>query len=770
MNSDASTGEKGPGGDSASKRGLIISRGWFQAAVLVFLVGFFVLGLLAYWTYTEQPPLPRRVTTADGQLLFTGDDITAGQQVFLKNGLMQYGSILGHGAYLGPDYTTDYLRRSATIVQNLNGGATSDRARNLTVTSFKNNRYNEQTEVLTYTEEQASAFNQLVDHYYNFFSEGTTRYGLRPASITDRRQIRELTAYFSWTAWLASATRPGKDYSYTNNWPPEKLVDNRPTANTIVWSVLSLITLLGGIGLLMAAFGRWDFLGWHGREKVSLSFIEPGKVALTPSQRSTAYFFLVMAVLFLMQSLLGGSIQHYRTELSNFFGIDLARLLPFNLARTWHVQLAIFWVATSFLAAGIFLAPLISQREPKKQHWLTYGLLGALALVVFGSLLGEFLGIFNLAGNLWIWFGNQGWEYLDLGRFWQVLLSIGLLLWVIMLFRVLRTRLRHEHIANMPWIFFFAALAIPAFYAVGLLAHPTTEYTTADYWRWWVVHLWVEDFLELFTTVIVAYIFVLLGVVKEKVALTLIFLDFILYSVGGVIGTMHHMYFSGAPAQHMALGAVFSAMEVVPLTFLTVEAWSFLRLGTARMSETRNPFPHKWAMMFLVAVGFWNFLGAGVFGFLINLPIVSYYEIGTALTANHGHAAFMGVYGMLAVGLALFCLRYLVPEEQWSDRAVKYSFWALNIGLFWMCIVTLLPLGIIQLYHSVNTGYFEARSLEFLTSGRNVLIEWGRFPGDILFITGILPLLYMTWKGVRYRVSRITTGPVKERLFTETGE
>jgi nitric oxide reductase subunit B len=752
---------------ASAKRDLIISKGWFQAAILVFIIGFFVLGLLAYWIYTEKPPIPTQVVNPDGDILFTGRDITGGQQVFLSNGLMEYGSILGHGAYLGPDYTTDYLRRASRIVREEYGGRAHNQSGILTVQDFKTNRYRPENGVLTYSRAQEKAFTDLKEHYYRFFSEPTTRFGLRPSAIADREDIRQLTAYFSWTAWLASARRPGFDYSYTNNWPPEPAVGNQPSANVIVWSVLSLITLLGGIGLMLAAFGRWEFLGWHGREKLTLSFIEPGKVALTPAQRSTAYFFLVMAVLFLAQALLGGSIQHYRTELTNFFGIDLAKLLPFNLARTWHLQLAIFWVATSFLAAGIFLAPMISRREPKKQHWLTYGLLGALAIVVFGSLLGEYAGIFGKMGNLWLWFGNQGWEYLDLGRFWQIMLAVGLFLWVLMLFRTLRHRLKYEHIANMPWIFFFSALAIPAFYAVGLLAHPASNYTVSDYWRWWVVHLWVEDFLELFTTVIVAYIFVLLGVVRERVALTLIFLDFILYSVGGLIGTMHHMYFSGAPAQHMALGAVFSAAEVVPLTFLTVEAWSFLQLGTAQTAQTKTPFPHKWAVMFLVAVGFWNFLGAGIFGFLINLPIVSYYEIGTALTANHGHAAFMGVYGMLAVGLALFCLRYLIPNDRWSDKAVKFSFWALNIGLAWMCLATLFPLGVIQLYHAVNTGYFEARSLEFLTSGMNKVIEWIRFPGDALFILGIFPILYMTWKGVRYRVSRVTLEEPSNILFTE---
>ena len=312
------------------------------------------------------------------------------------------------------------------------------------------------------------------------------------------------------------------------------------------------------------------------------------------------------------------------------------------------------------------------------------------------------------------------------------------------LFRGLRGRLSRERVGNMPWLFFLAALAIPAFYAVGLLARSDRSFTVADFWRFWVVHLWVEDFLELFTTVMVAYLFVLLGVVREKVALTVVLLDVLLYSVGGVVGTMHHLYFSGEPAEHMALGAVFSAAEVIPLTFLTVEAWSFLQLGSRQESRSRTPFPHRWAVMFLVAVGFWNFLGAGIFGFLINLPIVSYYEIGTALTANHGHTAMMGVYGMLAAGLALFCLRYLIPAERWPERAAKISFWSLNIGLAWMSFATLFPLGIRQLYESVNPGYFEARSLDYLGTNTNTVIEWLRLPGDVLFIAGgVIPSLHL---------------------------
>jgi nitric oxide reductase subunit B len=478
-----------------------------------------------------------------------------------------------------------------------------------------------------------------------------------------------------------------------------------------------------------------------------------------------------MAVLFLIQTLVGGASEHYRAELSNFFGIDLAVIFPFNLMRTWHIQLAIFWVATSFLAAGIFLAPMIAGREPKHQAWLAYALLGALALVVFGSMAGEYISIHGGLKNWWMWFGMQGFEYLDLGRFWQILLTIGLFFWVVLLFRGLRGPLAGDHKGNMPWLFFFSALSIPAFYAVGLLARPTSHFTTTEFWRFWVVHLWVEDFLELFTTIMVAYIFVLLGVVHERVALTLIYLDIVLYSAGGVIGTMHHVYFSGTPAEHMALGAFFSAAEVIPLTFLTVEAWSFLQLGTLQHGKSRATFPHFWAVMFLVSVGFWNFLGAGVFGFLINLPIISYYEIGTALTANHGHASMMGVYGMLAVGLALFCLRYMIPAERWSDRAAKISFWSLNLGLAWMVFATLFPLGLLQLYESISHGYFEARSLAYLQGATNALLEWLRLPGDAVFIVGgVVPLIYLCWLSLRHMVPPITEKKAEVALFTDVSE
>ena len=754
---------------ATSRRARLIGKGWIQGVALVMLFGFTVMGLLAYRTYTNSMPQPERVVTESGETLFTTQDITEGQKLFQARGLMEYGSILGHGGYLGPDFTAEYLRMEATSVKEQLASQGVDDPAAATKEMLRTNRYDPSTGTLVWTDEQVKAYNDAVGHYTKMFGPDAHSHGLKPDLITDPVQVKQVTAFFGWTAWGSSAQRPGHDYSYTNNWPPESLVGNAPTGDLMIWSVLSLIVLIGGTGVMFAIYGRWSQkIGWHSEEAPALSFRQPEEIGLTKSQRVVAWYVFTIAALFLVQTLLGALAEHYRADVLSFFGFDLGRLLPFSLARTWHVQLSLFWTAIGLLAAGLFLTPFIARREPKKQHVLVWTLFIAATVVVVLSCLAEGASQHGLSWAKGPLFAQQ-WEYLDLPFVFQVLLTLALFVWVFIIWRAMRRRLSNEHVANMPWLFMFAALAIPAFYAVGMMARTGTHVTVAEFWRFWVVHLWVEDFLELFTTVMVAYVFVLLGVVRERIALGIIFMDIILYSAGGVIGTMHHLYFSGTPVEHMALGAFFSAAEVIPLTFLTVEAWAFMQLGANRHGKEAGPFPHRWAVMFLMAVGFWNFLGAGVFGFLVNLPIVSYYEIGTALTANHAHASMMGVYGFMALALGMFALRYLVPADKWPEKLAKTSFWSLNIGLAWMCFATLLPLGILQLRYSVGTGYFEARQLTYVTNSVNTIIEWGRMPGDLIFIIGgVLPYLYIAFLGLRnWRRGRTVDTFAEDALYEE---
>ncbi len=749
---------------------LPISRRWFQGALLTYLFGFSVLGILAYLVYRDQPPIPARTVTESGDLLFTREDVLAGMNVFQRFGVMEYGTVYGHGAYLGPDFTADYLHRAAEdlLARYRSGEAGAAGAEQRVAAELHRNTYDPATGTATWSDDRGAVHREMVDHYEALFRNRVSRGGAQAQWIRDPEAVRRLTAFFAWTAWTGTTDRPGGGESYTNNWPPEPLAGNTVTAGAVTWSVVSIIGLLGGTGLVLFFFGRYDWLGWSDpRRQVRFKPLEA--VTLAPGQKAVVWFLAASSVLFLVQTFCGGLIAHYRAEPSNFFGFDVSSILPYNIARTWHVQLSIFWVTASYLAAGIFIAPLISGREPKGQKPLILILVGAVVVVVAGSLLGEYAGIKGwLDAGKWYWFGSQGWEYLDLGRIWQILLIVGLFLWVVILYRGLRGALReHEH-GNMPWLLFYAALSIPLFYAVGLLARPDQAFVLTDFWRFWVVHLWVEDFLELFTTVVVAYMFVLLGMVREKTAIRVIYLDIILYSAGGVIGTMHHLYFSGTPAAHMALGATFSALEVIPLVLLTLEAWGFMRSG--ERSVTGGQHFHRWAVWFLVAVGVWNFFGAGVFGFLINLPVVSYYEIGTNLTANHAHTAMMGVYGMLAVGLLLFCLRYLMRPDKWSDRAAAISFWSLNLGLAWMAFVTLFPVGIVQLYDAVSKGYWQARSLSFLSETWVHVLEWARLPGDAVFIVGgAVPLVWLCWRALRYPNLRVAEvgAALPTRLFTE---
>lgn len=758
---------------------MTISPRWLQFSLVTFVIGFAVLGFLARLIYSEHPPIPSRVIARDGRVLFTGRDVMAGQNLFQKYGLMQFGTIFGHGAYLGPDFPAQYLHGAASAATELymRQGEALPLAQARVRDEFKRNAYDAKTGVLTYGDGQTYAFSGMESFYRDYFHTPENQGQLRGPAISQNASIHQLTAYFSWAAWVASAARPGTEYSYTNNWPAEPLVGNAPTSQAFIWSVFSLIALLGGTGLVLFLFGRYDVLGWHRDEEEpgrTVRFRPPEDVRLAPGQRATAWYFLVVAGLFLAQGLLGGANAHYHVEPGAFYGFRLSDWLPYNLSRMWHVQLALFFVATAYLAMGIFLTPMISRREPKHQDKLAIALFGAVVLVVVGSLIGEAASLKNIITikEPWWWIGCQGWEYLDLGRLWQILLTLGMVIWVGILIRGMRSKLPSEHPGNMPYLFLYSAISIPAFYAVGMMIGKMTNFAVTDFWRFWVVHLWVEDFLELFTTIMVAYIFVLLGVVRQTTATRVIYADILLYSIGGVIGTMHHLYFSGAPAVHMALGAFFSAMEVIPLMLLTYEAWRFMQLGGHREEQCAlctpaGVFPHKWAVMFLIAVGFWNFLGAGVFGFLINLPIVSYYEIGTQFTANHAHGALMGVYGMLAIGFFMFVARYFIPPDRKSELAMKTSFWSLNIGLAWMAFVNLVPVGTIQLLDSFRNGYWHARQAEFFAQTPVRVIEWLRFPGDVLFIVGgILPIVYLAIRIflARNRYGRIEPGAETEEL------
>jgi nitric oxide reductase subunit B len=513
-------------------------------------------------------------------------------------------------------------------------------------------------------------------------------------------------------------------------------VGNRPTGETVVWTGVSIILLLAGISAMV----WWYASRKEEEEPAERPATDPlGSWQATPSQKATLKYFWIVAALMLVQMLLGVVVAHYGVEGDGFYGIPLSKWLPYSVARTWHVQLGIFWIATAWLGAGLFIGPLVSNTEPKRQHVGVNILFLALLVVVVGSLTGQWLSVHNKMSSdtVSFYFGHQGYEYVDLGRVWQLALFAGLLLWLFLIVRVIRPALKQEGgQKQLVALLLVSTAAIALFYAAGLVWGRHTHLSMVEYWRWWVVHLWVEGFFEVFATTVIAFFFMRLNLIRPGIAAAAALLSATIFLSGGIIGTCHHLYFSGTPTVALAWGSVFSALEVVPLVLVGYDAMEDLR----RSRATQWVQQYKWPIYFFVAVAFWNMIGAGLFGFMINPPIALYYMQGLNTTPVHGHAALFGVYGMLGIGLMLVCLRALIPGVEWKDGLLRFSFWALNGGLLAMCVFSLLPVGLMQTWASVDQGYWYARSGEFLQSPIMQVLRWLRVPGDTVFAAGAVAL------------------------------
>ncbi len=715
---------------------------------LVLVASFAVLGWIGERIYREAPPLADKVVTADGQIVIDAGEIQAGQNVWQSLGGMEVGSIWGHGSYVAPDWTADWLHREAVFIldrwandefgsayEDLDGERQSQLSGRL-AKLMRTNTFDPATETITVDPIRADAFQSNLSHYSDVFSNGNPDYAIPAGAVSDPDRLKKLSAFFFWSSWAASTNRPHDDISYTNNWPYEPLVENRATGEAVVWTGVSIIMLLAGISAM-----AWWYASRRSEEEEPVApETDPlGRWEATPSQRATIKYFWVVSALIVLQMLLGVVTAHYGVEGDGFYGFALSDWLPYSVTRTWHIQIGLFWIATAWLAAGLFIGPLVSEQEPKGQRLGVNILFLALLLVVVGSLTGEWLSIHNkMSDTVSFYLGHQGYEYVDLGRVWQIALLVGLLLWLFLMIRVLRPALRKQgEQKQLVALLAVSTGAIALFYGAGLTWGQHTNLSIVEYWRWWVVHLWVEGFFEVFATTVIAFIFMRLNLIRPGIAAAAALLSATIFLSGGIIGTCHHLYFSGTPTVVLAWGSVFSALEVVPLVLVGYDAMEDLRRSRTSPWVQR----YKWPIYFFVSVAFWNMIGAGLFGFMINPPIALYYMQGLNTTPLHGHAALFGVYGMLGIGLMLVCLRVLIPGREWKDGLLRFSFWALNGGLMGMCILSLLPVGLMQTWASVDHGYWYARSSEFMQTPLMQNLRWMRVPGDTVFFLGAVALV-----------------------------
>ncbi|MDP4174770.1 MAG: nitric-oxide reductase large subunit [Bacteroidota bacterium] len=730
-------------------------RLWIGFAIVVGL-SFLVLGYYGADIYRQAPPIPSQVVSEDGRVIMSEQDIRDGQNVWQSIGGQEMGTVWGHGSYIAPDWTADWLHREANYILNkwaineyntpfekLDVEKKSQLQARLT-NQIRKNGYDPSTDKLTISKDRAEAFDSLSNYYAGLFGSDPKFEHLREAyaipyqAIKDPARQKLMNSFFFWASWACVTTRPGSDVSYTNNWPADEMIGNKPSGRIVVWSVISFVLLLAGIGAL-----AWYYAASNKKREEDHALPEWDpllSVKATPSMKATLKYFWVVAALIVVQVLLGAVTAHYGVEGAGFYGIPLSKILPYSVTRTWHTQLGIFWIATAWLATGLFIAPAISGHEPKLQRAGVNFLFIALLIIVVGSMIGEWMGVMQKLGfttNFWL--GHQGYEYVDLGRFWQIFLLIGLFLWLFLMGRAMWPAFKKkDENRHLLGLFLIASTAIALFYAAGLMWGRHTNLAIAEYWRWWVVHLWVEGFFEVFATVAIAFLFTRMGLLRVATATSAVLFSTIVFLSGGIIGTFHHLYFTGTPTAVMALGATFSALEVVPLVLIGFEGYENLTLSRA----TKWVQAYKWPIYFFVAVAFWNLVGAGLFGFLINPPIALYYMQGLETTPVHGHTALFGVYGMLGIGLMLFCLKGLSGRAVWNTRTIAFAFWSINIGLALMVLISILPVGLLQTWASVEHGYWYARSAEFNKTPLMDTLRWLRVIGDTIFAIGILALGY----------------------------
>lgn len=739
---------------------LLNPKNWWLPLLVIFIISISGVLMIGIHTYTEAPPIPTYISEKNEQV-FTKEKILEGQGVFQKYALMNYGSMFGDGANRGPDFTAEALHQLALYMNEyyaaqLQGSGNDLMQRGISEkvkSEIKTNRYNKESDQVILSDAQVYAVKKLVKFYKDKFLDPLSPGSFKPALyIKDEDELESLASFFFWGAWVCGAERPGEKYSYTHNWPYDPEAGNLPGSAIILWSILGSLGLIFGLGLVLYYHGKLEKLDDRTYTSKAQSFMTRGEIKkFQPDaiQRSTYKFFYVAILLFAVQVLAGILTVHDFVGFINFLGFNISESLPVTVTRSWHVQLSLLWISACWIGASFFMMSLVSPAQPKGQVTLINTIFWITVLLVAGSFAGLLLGPKGLLGKNWYWLGNQGWEYVELGKLWQFMLAVVFVIWAISIYRGIKPVMKLKQPWALPNWLVYSTFSIILLLVSGFIATPKTNFVIADFWRWMVVHMWAEAFFEVFTTVLIGYFMVVMGLVSRQAVIRVIYLATLLFLGSGLLGISHNFYWNAKPVGTMALGSIFSTLQVIPLVLLTLEAWRFSKLP--RVLEKANnvngdaskQFGFSEVFLFLVAVNFWNFFGAGVLGFIINLPIANYYEHGTYLTVNHGHAALMGVYGNLALAAILFCCQLLFKAERWKPRLLKRAFWSINIGLLLMVFLDLFPAGIWQFNTVTERGLWYARSHEFIESTGFQTLTWLRIIGGSLFtVGGVTPLVW----------------------------
>ena len=723
-----------------SKKGLYTSF-WFIAIFMVAALIYFTANL-----QKEVPPIPKEVKSESGEVLYTYDDVVEGKGYFQEFDLMDWGTMLGMGAYMGPDFTTEFFHHRAEYLYDYYGQQMYGKpAANLTdiergaVKERVKEDFHKQTKLLengvTYTDASAAAYKNNVKLLTDMLVNGDKERAFAGGVILPEEAVK-IAAFVDWSQMVASSIRPGtegkvdEERTWSNNWPKEPLVDQDLLYNNHIvslWEFLLLWTLT-----IVVIFLSYEYLF----KKDKNEKLEPAlKVtSLFKSQKKLLKYIPIVSLLFVIQLFLGAYLAHLYADPTQDFVFSQS-LLPFNVIRSMHTQLAILWVAVGWLVGGLLIAPWVANKD-HKFPWLVDVLWIALVVVALGSLVGLYMGATGQMRDVWFWLGNEGRELLNLGRVWDIGLVVGLVFWFLLIITLIK-----KSATNNPLVgtIIWSAFAIATLYIAGMMPiHKVMpNFTVDDYYRWWVIHLWVELTFELFAAGVIAFMTVSLGLISQKTAERVMFFELFLIMMSGTLGVGHHYFWQGLDEYWIAIGGIFSALEPLPLALMIVEAWKNQREQKAE--GTKNPFSTPF--MWIAGSAALNWIGAGFFGMIINTPTISYYSHGTYLIMPHGHIALLGAFGYISIAFLYMTSRAnaMANGWEWNEKLSKTGFWLLTIGVVLYAIPTLI-IGLEQTKIAAEMGYYYTRTREALDLVHGWM--WFRIlPDSMMLLGGVIVFL-----------------------------
>lgn len=728
-----------------SKKGLY-SGFWFIAIIMVAALIYFTANL-----QKEVPPIAKEVKSASGEVLYTYDDVVEGKGYFQEFDLIDWGTLLGMGAYTGPDFTTDFFHHRAEFLYNYYAqkiyGKSDKELNKMELASVKERvkeDFHQQTKLLekgvTYTDASALAYHNNVKLLVKMLVDGDPQRAFAGGVIHKDEAIK-IAAFVDWSQMVASSLRPGtegkigEERTWSNNWPHEPLVDQDLSYNNhmvSLWEFLILWTLT-----IVVIFLSYEYLFKRDKKE---DLAPPLKVTkLFKSQKKLLKYIPIVALLFVVQMFLGAYIAHLYANPTKDF-IFSQHILPFNVIRSIHTQLAILWVAVGWLVGGLLIAPWVANKD-HKFPWLIDVLWLALLVVAVGSVIGLYMGATGQMRDTWFWLGNEGRELLNLGRVWDIGLVVGLVFWFLLIVSLIR-----KSATNNPLVgtIIWSSFAIATLYIAGMMPinKIMPNFTVDDYYRWWVIHLWVELTFELFAAGVIAFMTVSLGLISQKTAERVMFFELFLIMLSGTLGVGHHYFWQGLDEYWIAIGGIFSALEPLPLALMIVEAWKNQRDQKAEGITNAFSTPFMW----ITGSAILNWIGAGFLGMVINTPTISYYAHGTYLIMPHAHVALLGAFGYISIAFLYMTSRANAMANGWiwNDKLSKYGFWFLTIGALIFALPTLM-IGLEQTKVAAEMGYYYTRTREAIeiVQGWN----WFRiFPDSLMLTGGVIIFIDLTKK------------------------